>query len=112
MIHHLPTVFGKLFRRQPRPDNFAGYPKTIGEIRSDRSNSGADWKPRDALIDVLREIDEGRISPEAIVICMREPDKERANEAHTKYRVASPDPHVTFGLLSATLFKVQRDSDS
>lgn len=35
-------------------DDFANHPKSITEIKSDRSNSAKDWTPRDVLIDVLR----------------------------------------------------------
>ena len=38
---------------------FKDHPKSLGEVRSDRSQKASDWTPRDALIDVLRQIDNG-----------------------------------------------------
>ena len=35
-------------------DDFSDHPKTIGEIRSDKSQKAEHWSPRDALIAALR----------------------------------------------------------
>lgn len=77
-------------------------------MRSDKTESARDWKPRDALISVLREIDSGEIDPEVLVIAMKCTDakgKERFN-----YRVSSPDPFLTFGLLSYAAMEFHADT--
>jgi hypothetical protein len=48
--------------------NFSNYPRSINEVRSDKSGEAADWSPRECLIAMLREIDEGNIAPEYVVI--------------------------------------------
>lgn len=41
-------------------DSFAEYPRTIGELRSDKTDKSHDWTVRDMLISVLRDIDSGK----------------------------------------------------
>ena len=48
-------------------DNFKDYPTTIGEARSDRTDSSSDWTPRDALITLLRRIDNGLVVSELVI---------------------------------------------
>lgn len=40
-------------------DDFKNNPKSINELKVNKENNGALWKPRDALISLLREIDNG-----------------------------------------------------
>ena len=47
--------------------NFKDYPQTIGEIRSDKTDRASDWAPRDALIDLLRRIDNGTDVRELVI---------------------------------------------
>ena len=48
-------------------DNFKDYPVTIGEARSDKTESPTDWTPRDALITLLRRIDNGLVLSEFVI---------------------------------------------
>lgn len=57
-------------------ENFADYPKSLAEIRSDRSQNSADWTPRDALIDLLRDIDSGKFNPKSLMIVHKVADGE------------------------------------
>ena len=91
------------------PDNFADHPKSITEIRSDKSENGTDWTPRDALIDVLREIDSGRLNVSALVICMREEIK--PGQVKSRFRSAAPDPHVALGLMFSVQLQLQIQSN-
>lgn len=50
-------------------ESFANYPKSIGELRADKTENGAAQSPRDALISMLRKIDSGQISPTTLIIC-------------------------------------------
>lgn len=81
-------------------EDFSGHPQSITEARVDRSHDARAWTPRDALIRTLRDIDEGRIVPDALVISFR--DGGRAN-----FWSASPCALVTLGLLQHTIFKMQ-----
>jgi hypothetical protein len=85
-------------------DNFAAHPRSIGELRSDRTESSHDWTPRDALISLLREIDEG-LSVDALVISFRYRDD--AGKIMARSRSASPDGHITLGMLTSTIFELQ-----
>lgn len=110
---HIPpavalAVVRALAPEEERPVNYANQPLSIAELRSDKTESARDWKPRDALISVLREIDSGEIDPEVLVIAMKCTDakgKERFN-----YRVSSPDPFLTFGLLSYAAMEFHADT--
>lgn len=80
--------------------NFGSYPRTIGEIRSDQSGKGSDWTPREALIAMLREIDSGRVKPDALVICFRHSGNK------TSFMAATPDGLTTLGLLERVKFRL------
>lgn len=88
-------------------ETFENYPRSIGEIKSDRSHNGADWTPREALIDLLREIDAGRITPDALVICFR--TKAEPGKTTTGFRSAAPDIHIATGLLQVAQHMILAD---
>jgi len=78
-------------------DNFKDAPPTIGEVRSDRSDSPADWSPRDALVTMLRDIDSGKITPDTMVIFWR--DSRKPVDGVKFYNVAK-SAFDTAGLIS------------
>jgi hypothetical protein len=86
---------------QPRlplfPDSFADHPLTIGELRAEREQSGSSWRPRDALIELLRMIDQGKVAPDTIFIAYSESPEPGARR--TSFTCAGPDPNVTLGCL-------------
>lgn len=84
-------------------DNYANHPPSISEIRSDKSMMAADWTPRDALISVLREIDEG-LNVEALVISYCLPSGQKHAFRHA---IASKDMLITRGLLAASMLKTE-----
>lgn len=49
-------------------DDFSKYPKSLSEIKADKENNAALQSPRDVLIQVLRDIDSGEISPVSLVV--------------------------------------------
>jgi hypothetical protein len=91
-------------------DDFSNHPRTIGEIRSDRSDRAADWSPREALIAMLRDIDSGKVDPDAMVIAFRD-KAEPGKSPDSGFYTASPDGLTTLGLLTRTIDKIQRFSD-
>ncbi len=48
--------------------DYSSHPPTINEIRSDKTQNGSDWTPRDALIALLRDIDSGKTTLSAVFI--------------------------------------------
>lgn len=91
-------------------EDFKDYPKSITEIKSDRSNKASDWTPRDALIDVLRMIDSGEVKPTSLIVCYREASEEDG-VAKPGFRVASPDPLLTLGMLSYITHRIAKLGD-
>lgn len=49
-------------------EDFAEAPMTVGELRAGRSQKANDWSARDALVEMLREIDAGRLEVEHLVL--------------------------------------------
>ena len=88
-------------------DDFSNHPPTVGELRSGKSQSARDWKPRDVLIDVLRDIDNGKIDPKALVVCMRGVNDD--GTVSTLYRAATTDHHITVGVVQSALYHIQRE---
>jgi hypothetical protein len=81
------------------PKNFANHPKSITEIKSDRSNLAEDATPRDALIEMLREIDSGSISPDHLIISYLYRDANGVQR--TGYHCAGKNGFEGIGLLTA-----------
>ncbi|USN15089.1 hypothetical protein LESZY_00550 [Brevundimonas phage vB_BpoS-Leszy] len=80
-------------------ETFENAPVSIGEIKADKSRNARDWKPRDALVELLRRIDSGNYPDlDALVMAWRE--RSSAGEISSFYSASSPDIHVTLGILS------------
>lgn len=90
-------------------DSFKDYPLSIGELRSEKTGGGSDWTPRDALIDVLRDIDSGTLDLDVVVIVMRQRSSGEHRVCNANYRIASPDHHTTLGVLGNAMFRLQSD---
>lgn len=60
-------------------DDFSQYPKSVGEIKAEREFDGSLWTPRDALIDMLRAIDSGKIAPTELCCVYRFKDADGDN---------------------------------
>jgi hypothetical protein len=91
------------------PEDFSNHPRSIKELRSDKTQNGADWTPRDALIDMLREIDSGNVKPTAMVIFFREENE--PGKTRTGFRNASADPHITMGLAMTGMFLMRESTE-
>lgn len=88
-------------------DSFTDYPQSLNELRCARSGNAADWTPREALIQMLRDIDSGTIRPDALIVSFRE-KVERG--FRTSFSAACPDSGVMIALLEQTKFRIWRDS--
>lgn len=73
-------------------DNFKDAPQTISELRSQKSELGKDWTPRDMLLSMLRSIDSGDLEIESCVVFLRYKD------GHIGFRQACPDPLEAMGM--------------
>jgi len=88
-------------------ESFTNYPQSLNEMRIRRSGSAADWSPRDALIQMLRDIDSGVIRPDALIVSFREKVEQGFR---TSYSAACPDSGVMLALLEQTKFRIWRDA--
>jgi len=83
-------------------EDFKGHPQSIAEIKADREGDGSLWTPRDALISLLREIDEGR-NVSHMVICFDVEDQTPSGtRRNLSYCCAGPrSRHEAIGLVEA-----------
>lgn len=84
--------------------DFSNHPPSIAEIRADRERDARLWTPRDALIQLLRDIDGGAVAPEALVCVYRE--RLANGNTATHFVNATPDYHTALGLLTACQFRI------
>lgn len=57
-------------------DDFSNHPPTIGEQRLKREGYSQSWKPRDVLIDMLRQIDKGEVNPTHVILIYTDDEDE------------------------------------
>jgi len=87
-------------------ENFANYPRSVADIRSDASNRASDWAPRDVLIEMLRKID-GGLKIEALSVAYSWDE----GESHfSSYLAAAPTVALGVGVASMALHKMIKDS--
>lgn len=77
---------------------------SLAELRAEREEDGAKWKPRDVLIALLRRIDSGE-NVDALVVGWRTIHEDGRRTGH--FYQAMQDPYVTMGLLGMTAYKMQ-----
>jgi len=58
-------------------DEYRDYPKSLGEVKSAKSMDSADWTPRECLINMLREIDNG-LNVDLLIISLRYKDGDKS----------------------------------
>ena len=80
--------------------SFANAPQSITEIKSDRTNDATIATPRDILIGMLRDIDNGRINPTALIVCVK------AGDMQYKFSCASPSIQTTVYMLERTKHRI------
>jgi hypothetical protein len=81
-------------------EDYSNYPKSVSELKSDRTENASDWTPRDVLLCALRAIDSGEIKPTVLAVSYRQ--EHRAPEMI----ISSPDPLVTIGMLQSNITSV------
>lgn len=91
-------------------EDFSNHPKSINDIRSDKSGKSEDWTPRDALVALLRDIDSGKQDVDQIVIVYAV--KKDADAHFTKSFCAGPfTTYACMGLLHDAAIRMH-DRDS
>ena len=85
--------------------DFAEAPLSLAEARASRSQRASDWTPRDALIELLRQIDRGDFKVDQLVMAYRltEPD----GGTRTTFSAAVPDLLTSLGLLQRGAYLIQ-----
>lgn len=100
---------GKL--KYPRNvEKFADAPTSIAAHKAAKADSARLWTPRDALIDLLKQIDNGSLDLDAIVIFSRR--RRIENDGHVNgagFLVSSPDYHTTIGVAETGLFNLKME---
>lgn len=87
-------------------ENFANAPQSVTELRSNRTEDGSKWLPRDALIALLRAIDAGQYPGlDALVIAYRV--KLDTGATQSFFFQACPDYHTALGVLEGAKFRMQ-----
>jgi hypothetical protein len=91
--------------------DYSQHPKSLSEVRADKSRNGSDWTPRDVLIQTLRQIDSGELDPAAmIVVYSHKPNPDAPSDNTMGFSVSSPDFLHSLGLamwLTSRLFETR-----
>ena len=66
------------------PNNYADAPKSVGEARARKERDASKWTPRDALVSLLRDIDNGMVIDGLVMFYHRPEDNETFFSAATK----------------------------
>lgn len=85
-------------------ENFADYPKSVTEVHAEKSEDMSKWTPRDALIDLLREIDSGRLKINILFVAAGRID---GTATDTYFRAAGPNHYAVAGCLRRAEFQFQ-----
>lgn len=78
-------------------EDFSKAPVSITELRSSKTQRAADWTPRDALIHMLRQIDEGKVELNDLVLVGR---GKESGEPTVFWSAATANSYETLGLLA------------
>lgn len=79
--------------------DFSNYPESISELRGHKEHNAAHWKPRDALIAALRDIDSGEHNPYALIVVQVQRNPENPELTSCHFYASTPDAPTAFGLL-------------
>lgn len=89
-------------------DSYADHPVSLTEAKAHKEHDGRLWTARDALIELLRRIDNGDVAVGAMVICYAE--LEDGKHATTRFSAAYSDFPTTLGLLNRVAYMLNSDA--
>jgi hypothetical protein len=75
--------------------NFAAYPESLNERKAHKAGNCSLWTPRDALIDMLRRIDSGEVSPKGCIVVI---DYDDEDGGHVAFNASAQDYMHVIGL--------------
>ena len=91
-------------------DNFISVPKTLGEVRANRSGKSKDWTVREMLLTILRQIDSGEITPiKGVFVYASLPPSDRDAEGISYKCAAIEQDYELIGILTHAAFMVTED---
>lgn len=85
---------------------YADHPVSITEAKAERTQACDVWTPRDALINLLREIDRGEADVDALVIAYRQAAEDGQR---TRFTMACPNLVTGLGLVSRAAWLMNHD---
>lgn len=80
---------------------------SLGELRAKQEGNAALWTPRDALVNALRDMDEGRVAPTALVVAMVMP--RRTGTQDSRYYVSAPSLAMALGTMRLAEAHILKD---
>ena len=78
-------------------ESFKNYPLSLNEIKSEKEHDASLWTPRDCLIDLLRQIDNGK-KINSLIICYEYTDENEYSRA--SHQQSTKNGLTTLGLLN------------
>jgi hypothetical protein len=84
-------------------DDFKDHPKSLNEVKADKQDQASLWTVRDALISVLRDIDNGAINPDTMVIALGTHTDNGAN-TNTNFVCVAKNNYEAQGVVMRALF--------
>lgn len=87
------------------PESFKDYPESLTHRKAEKAEDCSIWTPRDALLDVLRDIDSGKISPVSLVVAFSE-HRDTTTHTRTGYRQAGPSSAMNIGTMEVAKAKI------
>jgi hypothetical protein len=83
-------------------DGYKNFPQSITEIRGEKANDAAEWRPRDALINALRDLDNGLPVMDIMIVARF---KEDDHPTEVRYWTSLRDSDIAYGLGLIERFK-------
>lgn len=94
-------LFGEHMSNDNKED-FGKHPVSLAEVKAEKERDGRLWTPRDVLISLLRDIDNGVISPTTMVVVHKTVKKDDPRESYTigTASAGGANRHELVGILS------------
>jgi hypothetical protein len=88
-------------------EDFSTAPVSLAEVKADRDLDASKWTPRDALVQLLREIDSGETKVDVVFIALGEYADDGG--VSTGFRAAGSDHWTIAGLAQRAMWKLNSD---
>lgn len=82
--------------------DFSDYPVSIGEVKANKTKGGSEiWSCRDVLIAALRDLDNGDVKPEWVIVTFSIIEDKTT---HVENYQRIPNTFYGVGMLNSTIF--------